>query len=215
MCISPRSRGGAVDACLEVRADRPAARPRGMPRQAEAERERRAPAVGGNRHRARAARRRTGARSTRTPATRPLVHERAGGPSTAGSNCAPAASASCSSAQSRSRRSSARPRDAVRIAAFDRRRRRSPVTSMPSTGSPHASIAGRQLQPAQQRERAGIHRVAAQLVARKRARSTMRTRAPARASTVAATEPAGPRRRSGHHQHLVIWSLVIWSLWIN
>ena len=155
----------------EVAADGPAPRTDGMAREAETERERRAAAVGCDT---------TGARSVNCPArlaADDAPRQSALDRSRSMTACRPRTPASNSAAggdgllaaasQSSSRRRIARPWTPSGYRPSTRTPR-SPVTIMPSTRSPRASTS--RARPSRRRiaERAGIDRVAAQLVARKR-----------------------------------------------
>ena len=119
---------------------------------------------------------------------------------TDGSNAAPAAIAPARSAQSTSRRTSARPhrppgyRPSMTTPC-------SPVTRMPCTGSPRSSIDAERPRRRSSASAPGLSVSPHSLSRGNAARSIRRTRAPARASTVAATAPAGPAPDDQGRQH--------------
>ena len=118
---------------------------------------------------------------------------------TPGSKSAPAATALRAAIRSSSRRVE---RHAARAGRVVRRHRRA---ARAGDGHARSSACARCTRPRRRgpagrgsTSAPGIQRVAAQLVAGKRARSTSRTRTPARASTSAATLPAGPAPDDEH-----------------
>ena len=133
---------------------------------------------------------------TTTPPTdrppRPCRRRSRGARRRAGSNCAPAA---IGLLQQRPIEIAPQQRAAVEAAGYrpSTRRRAAPVTRMPSTRRPRASIAAADAERVAARASVPGFTVSPHSLSRgKRARSMSRTRAPARASTIAAIAPAGP-----------------------